>query len=117
MRRRNRGGRKFLAFWGDPGTLLAAPDRVPVTTPERRHTPDVGHVAAVDQELCVRCGQCAQVCPAQAITLDSYGKPRVNEGLCRGCGACINECPVGALRLVLTQPTGQGMSRSYRQAI
>jgi len=50
----------------------------------------------VDPALCDGCGECVEVCPESAITLDE-GKPVINEVLCTGCGACIPACPRGAL--------------------
>jgi heterodisulfide reductase subunit A len=54
--------------------------------------------AVVDEELCIGCGLCEELCP--------YGAPRVEEGkskivdvLCRGCGVCAAECPRRAITM------------------
>ena len=54
--------------------------------------------AVVDEDLCIGCGLCEEICP--------YGAPRIEEGkckmieaLCRGCGACAAECPRRAITM------------------
>jgi heterodisulfide reductase subunit A len=47
-------------------------------------------------ELCDGCGDCAEVCPESAITLEG-DKPVINEVMCSGCGACMPACPHDAL--------------------
>ena len=54
-------------------------------------------VATKDDEKCIACGKCREVCRFYAIdenlAVDSY--------LCEGCGACAYVCPVDAIRLSL----------------
>jgi ferredoxin len=58
---------------------------------------------AVDRQACKGCGQCAQVCPAAAITLTTaragHKLAALNEDVCLGCGLCAKVCPTGAVRL------------------
>lgn len=42
---------------------------------------------------CVGYGDCADICPYDAITLDKKGLPIVNHSLCTGCGLCVDICP------------------------
>ncbi len=49
----------------------------------------------VDPSLCVACGDCAEVCPKDAITID--GICVIDADACVHCGLCIDECPSGAL--------------------
>ncbi|MEG6521931.1 DUF362 domain-containing protein [Desulfotomaculum sp. 1211_IL3151] len=49
----------------------------------------------VDQDKCIGCGECSEVCPEQAITM-SDGKASVADGKCIGCGECLTVCPVKA---------------------
>jgi NADPH-dependent glutamate synthase beta subunit-like oxidoreductase/Pyruvate/2-oxoacid:ferredoxin oxidoreductase delta subunit len=75
-------------------------------------------VAIIDDEKCIGCGDCIDVCLFQAIdrveTLVEYKSVRdfANPSLsliryksniisqaCKGCGACVGICPVGAITL------------------
>jgi formate hydrogenlyase subunit 6/NADH:ubiquinone oxidoreductase subunit I len=54
-------------------------------------------VAVLDPNLCKGCGQCEQVCPTGAITINE--SLHINTGLCAGCGQCVSVCPTQALSL------------------
>lgn len=54
-------------------------------------------VAAVDNEICVRCGLCVGKCPRQIIKIEVGSYPEINKQECIGCGACQNVCPVKAI--------------------
>ena len=56
-------------------------------------------MVSIDSTKCNGCGNCVEVCPQQAITIDN-DVAVVNEGLCVQCGACLEICPVGAIRQV-----------------
>ena len=49
----------------------------------------------VDANLCVACGNCAEVCPQDAITIADVCT--IDASACVECGLCIDECPSGAL--------------------
>lgn len=49
-------------------------------------------------EDCKGCGRCAEVCPADAITME-VDIPVFDEQKCEGCAECIAFCPNGALRI------------------
>lgn len=58
---------------------------------------DVGiPVPEVDEDICVYCGKCSQVCVYHAITVVSE-KVLVFPQMCHGCGACEIVCPVDAI--------------------
>lgn len=55
--------------------------------------------ALVDPDMCLGCGTCQEVCPADAITVE--GIAEVDSKRCIGCGHCVDQCPQGALALHL----------------
>jgi heterodisulfide reductase subunit A len=72
-------------------------------------------IPAIDPELCVFCGQCAQACAANGAAgalverpLDrtwdpaSPPCPSIDAALCTKCGACVGVCPTQAI--VLDRP-------------
>jgi MinD superfamily P-loop ATPase len=54
-------------------------------------------VAYIDQERCIKCGTCVNVCPNLAIK-SSDGEYYVNQLLCEGCASCAFVCPAKAFR-------------------
>jgi ferredoxin len=52
-----------------------------------------------DENDCVGCGDCIEVCPVDALTMGAEGFPIVDEDWCVGCGVCITKCPTGAAKL------------------
>jgi len=60
----------------------------------------------VNQEECILCLKCQEICPTEAITevpgaeaTSSNAKIRVQESQCIGCGLCSAHCPVDAIRI------------------
>ncbi|MDF1569106.1 MAG: 4Fe-4S binding protein, partial [Spirochaetaceae bacterium] len=69
--------------------------------------------AFIDQEKCIKCMKCVQVCPYSAIThmvrpcaeacgveaidSDDEGYARINQEVCVSCGLCIVSCPFAAI--------------------
>jgi heterodisulfide reductase subunit A len=55
----------------------------------------------VNEELCIGCGRCVEVCPFSAISLveNDKGEPRssINTAMCKGCGLCAAVCPNKAI--------------------
>lgn len=50
----------------------------------------------VDQNKCVGCAKCNEVCPESAITV-SEKKASIASEKCIGCGECLTVCPVKAI--------------------
>jgi Na+-translocating ferredoxin:NAD+ oxidoreductase RNF subunit RnfB len=44
---------------------------------------------------CLGLGDCAQICPFDAISMDRHGLPVVDERKCTACGDCVAACPKG----------------------
>ena len=73
----------------------------------------VGQRSYIDQEACIQCGKCEQVCPynaiayrerpcaaacgVKAISSDDQGYAKIDYAKCVSCGLCIVSCPFGAI--------------------
>jgi ferredoxin len=65
----------------------------------------------VDRGTCTGCGECAAVCPVEAMTLVSANDPlhprkktaKVDETICLGCGVCVRVCKPKSLSLASRQ--------------
>ena len=55
--------------------------------------------AKIDENLCIGCGKCAELCRFGAISRASGGVCAVDELACEGCGLCVECCPAGAAQL------------------
>ena len=61
----------------------------------------------VDTGACTGCGECAAVCPVEAMVIASANDPLhpkkkkavVDESLCLGCGVCVRVCKSAAISL------------------
>ena len=53
--------------------------------------------AVIDQERCLLCGLCVDVCPEQAISMDDT--VAIDPSKCTGCGSCVDECPNDSISL------------------
>ena len=67
----------------------------------------------IDQEKCIKCGRCKNVCPydaiakkerpcqkacgVKAIGSDEYGRASIDPDKCVSCGMCMVSCPFGAI--------------------
>ena len=48
-------------------------------------------------KVCTQCGDCAAVCPTEAIKLNDEGAYYVDYAECNLCEACVSECPEGVM--------------------
>lgn len=69
--------------------------------------------SVIDQEKCIKCGRCVDVCPYHAINKlerpcalscgmdaiksDEYGRAEIDYDKCVSCGMCLVNCPFGAI--------------------
>jgi heterodisulfide reductase subunit A len=62
-----------------------------------------GVVSSVNDELCIGCGVCEEVCDFSAFRLveTSEGKRKAESvaAMCKGCGVCASSCPQKAIEM------------------
>lgn len=78
--------------------------------PKKEYKVDLGASVIRDNNLCINCGRCVEVCSEVQATyaiefadrghhehVTPYGEKDLNEVACTKCGQCIAACPVGAI--------------------
>ncbi len=65
-----------------------------------------GYAVGFDAALCENCGECADVCMFEALSMDPFGRPVYDRKKCMGCGLCVERCPQGARSLVRDSEKG-----------
>ncbi len=76
-----------LNLFGENNPKKAAISLIP-------HFPDPG---VYEVRVCTQCGNCAEVCPTQAIQQNERGAYYVDYDECNLCEACVPECPEGVM--------------------
>ncbi len=96
--------RKKLNTMNSPDVFpeLNIPGNTPHIEPEnlkmiRKARAYVALTPETDESKCVRCGQCANVCPTNAISIEDPGQ--TGKWACIICFACIKSCPEEARRM------------------
>jgi MinD superfamily P-loop ATPase len=56
-----------------------------------------GKVAVIDQESCIACGRCEEVCRFEAVRHHPENSFTIDSAFCEGCGTCVHQCPVEAI--------------------
>ena len=51
-------------------------------------------IARINQDKCIRCGECAKACTYKAIHRESDGRFTISSVMCEGCLTCTLVCPV-----------------------
>ncbi|MCI0507522.1 MAG: electron transport complex subunit RsxB [Gammaproteobacteria bacterium] len=82
----------------EPGPLIAEPST---------GNSDEPMVALIDEETCIGCTKCIQVCPVDAIVGAARHKHTVIEAYCTGCKLCLPPvCPVeNCIVMDMVRPT------------
>ncbi|MDR0466125.1 MAG: 4Fe-4S binding protein [Deltaproteobacteria bacterium] len=55
-------------------------------------------VPAVNNDLCIGCGECIDICPGEALIMEG-ALPRVNRDKCIKCYCCQELCPQKGIQL------------------
>ena len=51
----------------------------------------------LNEDKCVGCGMCTEVCPQAVIAINDTGRAWIKDrDACMECGACSRNCPTGA---------------------
>lgn len=59
-----------------------------------------------NEELCIKCGQCRNVCTSPIGVLGTYSLEQTGgEAICIHCGQCANVCPTGSITEVYEYPS------------
>jgi heterodisulfide reductase subunit A-like polyferredoxin len=58
----------------------------------------------VDQEKCIGCEQCMEVCVFKGMEMVD-DKAHIREKFCLGCGRCANVCPQDAISIEIDDKT------------
>lgn len=58
-----------------------------------------------NESLCIKCGQCRNVCTSPIGVLETYALEQTGDrAICIHCGQCANVCPVGSITEVYEYP-------------
>lgn len=57
----------------------------------------MGYEVVVDQEKCVGCEECVEVCPVDVYEMEDEKSVPVNAEECLGCESCVEVCESEAI--------------------
>jgi NAD-dependent dihydropyrimidine dehydrogenase PreA subunit len=61
---------------------------------------ETNYLAEIDEDLCIGCGTCVDLCYNKAIELNDDDIAERIEEYCAGCGVCAYHCPENAISLI-----------------
>jgi electron transport complex protein RnfB len=56
----------------------------------------------IDQEGCIGCAICVEVCPTEVFEMSGNKAVVMKPEGCNGCGLCVENCPVDVITLKWT---------------
>jgi len=61
----------------------------------------MGKIVAIDENLCIGCGNCVAICPKKILYLDAQSKKCLcrDESSCDRRRGCEKVCPAGAIKI------------------
>ena len=73
--------------------------------PEKQETFSfkAGKTAVIDQDLCILCGRCEEVCRFEAVKQKEDGSYIISGSMCEGCLSCVHQCPVDAIDVIVRE--------------
>lgn len=69
----------------------------------------------LDQQVCIGCGRCPEVCPHQVFELVEKKAIIRDFDACMECGACARNCPVKAISVDAGVGCASGMISEWLQ--
>ena len=67
------------------------------------------------KEKCIRCGQCAETCPNQAISWQPDEYPITDKKKCNVCGECVPVCPANARHIIGKEMSAEEVLREVEK--
>ena len=79
---------------------------IPISIPQKGAIGETGdwrtYMPVIDQELCIKCGNCYMYCPDASISWNEQEQIYVIDYVyCKGCGICADECPKDCIEMKL----------------
>jgi Pyruvate/2-oxoacid:ferredoxin oxidoreductase delta subunit len=62
------------------------------------------YLVVINKDACTSCGACVEICPADAVVLNSSDITEISSENCLGCGLCTRACPSDAVTLKQIKP-------------
>ena len=84
---------KYAQYGADVGTGMGGDNTGPLK----------GMTITIDEDKCILCGKCIEVCPFKLRILEE-GRSSVDPKHCIGCGNCLKVCPEGAISFDVQDP-------------
>jgi len=57
----------------------------------------MGYKVTVDEEKCIGCGECVDVCPVEVYEMQDGKSVAINADECLGCESCVEVCDQDAI--------------------
>jgi len=70
---------------------------------------------ALDEDICIGCGRCIEVCPHQVFLLTEKKAHIVDHDACMECGACARNCPPEAITVAAGVGCASGLINEWLQ--
>ncbi len=59
----------------------------------------MGYSVTVNEEKCVGCGECVDICPVEVYEMQDGKSEPVEQESCLGCESCVEVCEADAIQV------------------